>query len=132
MAPGAQRSGCLRSGRLVNAPASDRNPLMRGTTVKRTLVVLAAAIAASLPQILTAQDNVATTVDIANARQANARLMQDYTWNSRTELLEAGKVADMRLQLVRYGPDGQLQRSLLNETGAPLPRGFLRRDIAEH
>jgi hypothetical protein len=37
----------------------------------------------------------------------------------------------MRLELVQYGQDGQLQRIVQNEQGASLPFGFIRRAIAE-
>ncbi len=70
-------------------------------------------------------------VQITEARQANAALMHHYTWNSRTEIIDQGKVKDTRLELVNYNPFGQLQRSLLNDQSAPLPFGFLRRAIAE-
>ena len=96
------------------------------------VVILAATIAAGLPQALSAQGNLNTVAEISSARQANAKLMQEYTWNSRTELLKAGKVEDMRLDLVKYGSDGHLQRTLLNDQSAPLPFGFLRRAIAKH
>jgi hypothetical protein len=96
------------------------------------VVILAATIAASLPQALAARSDVTMTVEITNARKANATLMQEYSWNSRTELLEAGQVKDTRIELVKYGPDGHLQRTLLNDQSAPLPFGFLRRRIAEH
>jgi hypothetical protein len=96
------------------------------------VVILAAAIAVGLPPTFAAQSNVSMTVEITNARKANARLMQEYSWSSRTELLEAGQVKDTRIELVKYGPDGHLQRTLLNDQSAPLPFGFLRRRIAEH
>ncbi len=70
-------------------------------------------------------------VQITEARRANAALMHHYTWNSRTEIIEKGEIRDTRLELVNYNPFGQLQRSLLNDSGAPLPFGFLRRAIAE-
>ncbi len=70
-------------------------------------------------------------VQIAEARRANAALLHHYTWNSRTEILEQGQVKDTRLELLHYDPFGQLQRSLLNDSSAPLPLGFLRRAIAE-
>ncbi len=70
-------------------------------------------------------------VQITEARQANAALMHQYTWNCRTEILEQGQVKDTRIELVNYAPDGQLQRSLLNDQSASLPRGFLRRAVAE-
>jgi len=85
------------------------------------VAILAATIAAGLPQAFAAQSNVSMTVEITDARKANAKLMQEYTWNSRTELLEAGEVEDMRLDLVKYGSDGHLQRTLLNDQSAPLP-----------
>ncbi len=68
---------------------------------------------------------------IADARQANAALMHHYTWTSRTEIIDQGQVKDTRIELVNYTPSGQLQRSLLNDESAPLPRGFLRRAAAE-
>jgi hypothetical protein len=96
------------------------------------VVILAAVtIAVGVPQAFAAQSNVNMTVEITNARKANAKLMQEYSWNCRTELLEAGQVKDTRIDLVKYGPDGHLQRSLLNDQSALLPFGFLRRAIAE-
>jgi hypothetical protein len=69
---------------------------------------------------------------IAAARQANAALMRQYSWTSRTEVTDQGQVKDIRIDAVNYGPDGQLQRTLMNDQRAPLPFGFLRRRIAEH
>jgi hypothetical protein len=68
---------------------------------------------------------------IAQARQANATLMKQYSWQSRTELIDNGNVADTRIDAVSYGPDGTLQRTLLNDESSGLPHGFLRRRIAE-
>ena len=47
------------------------------------------------------------------------------------ELIDNGQVADTRIESVSYGPDGQLQRTLLNDRQAPLPGGFLRKRLAE-
>ncbi|MFO1207049.1 MAG: hypothetical protein U1E63_15230 [Burkholderiales bacterium] len=77
-------------------------------------------------------------VQIWQAREANAALMHQYQWNSRTEILSQGQVQDIRIDLVSYGPGGQLQRTLLNDQPAasglmlPTPIGFLRRAVAEH
>ena len=76
--------------------------------------------------------NANKAVQITEARQANAALMHQYTWNCRTEILEQGQVKDTRIELVNYAPDGQLQRSLINDQSASLPRGFLRRAVAEN
>lgn len=101
----------------------------------RRILLLAGLLALVLPQVAQAQTAISSdanmAVQITEARKANDALMRQYTWNSRTELLENNEVKDIRLELVNYAPDGTLQRSLLNDTGAALPRGFLRRAIAE-
>ena len=71
------------------------------------------------------------TVRITEARTANAALMRQYSWTSRTEVIDQGQVKDLRIDTVNYGPDGQLQRSTMNDQSAPLPMGFLIRRIAE-
>jgi hypothetical protein len=68
---------------------------------------------------------------VTAARKANAALMRQYSWTSRTEVIDQGQVKDLRLDTVTYGPDGQLQRTVMNDQSAPLPFGFLRRRIAE-
>ena len=103
--------------------------------MKRISLLIAAMIGIVLPQTISAQiqlaANAATAVKITEARKANAALMRQYTWESRTELIEAGQVKDTRLDQVGYGPDGQLQRTLLNDQSSRLPIGFLRRAIIE-
>jgi hypothetical protein len=75
--------------------------------------------------------NANMAIQITEARKANGFLMRQYSWTSRTEFIEEGQVRDTHIELVNYGPGGQLQRSLLNDTSASLPRGFMRRRIAE-
>jgi hypothetical protein len=69
---------------------------------------------------------------VTEARKANAALMRQYSWTSRTEVIDQGQVKDLRLDAVTYGAGGQLQRTVMNDQSAPLPSGFLRRRIAEH
>ncbi len=103
--------------------------------MKILLSLLAGLIAVGLPHVADAQSALSTeanrAVQITETRQANAALMHHYTWTSRTEIIDQGQVKDTRLELVNYNPFGQLQRSLLNDESAPLPRGFLRRAVAE-
>jgi hypothetical protein len=104
--------------------------------MKILTLLLAGLIAFGLPQTVLAQGSslakkASLAVQITEARKANAALMHQYSWNSRTELMDQGAVKDIRIELVKYGPDGQLQHTLLNNQGAPLPRGFLRRAMAE-
>jgi hypothetical protein len=41
-------------------------------------------------------------VQISQARQANAALMHQYTWNSRTEIIVQGQVKDVRIDQVSF------------------------------
>ena len=88
----------------------------------------ATALAQSVPATPAPTDMV---VRIMAARRANAALMRQYSWTSRTEVIDQGQVKDLRLDTVNYGPGGQLQRTIMNDQSAPLPMGFLRRRIAE-
>jgi len=103
--------------------------------MKILTILVAGLIVFGAPHFTLAQDQLAaraeTAVKITEARKANAKLMHQYSWQSRTELIENGTVKDMRLEQVQYGPDGRLQRMVQNEQGASLPHGFLRRAIAE-
>jgi hypothetical protein len=91
-----------------------------------------AVLAAGLVQNAAAQvANEGLANDIIAARQRNAQLMQQYSWNTRIEVLDNGTIKDTRIDQCVYGPNNQVQRTLLNDTSAPLPHGFLRRKIAE-
>ena len=103
--------------------------------MKSSHVVTMVVIVLGWAHTIAAQTAPAPTnmaVRITEARQANAALMRQYSWTSRTEVIDQGQVKDLRLDTVTYGPDGQLQRTIMNDQSAPLPFGFLRRKIAEH
>src|SRR5215813_5250559 len=89
----------------------------------------ATALAQSVPPTPAPADMV---VRIMAARRANAALMRQYSWTSRTEVIDQGQVKDLRIDAVNYGPTGQLQRTVMNDQSAPLPFGFLRRRVAEY
>jgi hypothetical protein len=101
--------------------------------MKRILLTsLAAAIVLCGLQPVSAQPaNAERAEKITAARKANGVLMHQYSWQSRTEVMNDGKVADIRIDQVMYGPNNQLQRTVLNDQGAKMPSGFLRRKIAE-
>lgn len=75
------------------------------------------------PHVILAQGspakNASTAVQITEARRANAALLRQYTWNSRTELIEKEEIKDTRIEFVSHGPDGQVQRSLWDNQSAP-------------
>jgi hypothetical protein len=69
--------------------------------------------------------------EIIQARQKNDALVRQFSWECRTDVLLDGVSKDLRIEQVNYGPGGQLQRTLVNDQGAPLPFGFLAARIAE-
>jgi hypothetical protein len=100
--------------------------------MKKHLLLPFAALA--LAGTLTASAQVANeglANSIIAARQKNAQLMQQFSWNCRIEVLDNGTVKDTRMDQCVYGADGQIQRTLLNDTPTPLPHGFVRKRIAE-
>jgi len=102
---------------------------MAGTLAAIALMLVPPATALAQGK---AESTAVKAVQIANARKANAALMREYTWHSRTELIIQGSVKDTRIELVSYLPNGQLQRTVLNDQHAPLPIGFLMRAVAEN
>ena len=100
--------------------------------MKKILTVATALLLWSHVQPVTAQvPNEGVANKIIAARKANAALLKQYSWSSRTELLDNGIVKDIRIETVSCGPNGQLQRTLINNQPSPLPHGFLRKRIAE-
>jgi hypothetical protein len=98
----------------------------------KRLVSLVAALTIAGPCLLPAQvANEGLANQIIAARQRNAALLKQYSWNCRTEVSENGQTQDTRVDTVTFGPDGQPQHTILNDTSNPLPGGFFRRRTAE-
>lgn len=108
----------------------------RMTTVLFGAMLLGATLATAFAQapLVSSADRA---MQIAQVRQANAALMHHFNWNSRVEIVVNGQVKDTRIELLSYGPTGQLQHTLINDQQAsgtylPTPIGFLRRAIADN
>ena len=100
--------------------------------MKRLIVFAFTLTALGIPPMLPAQvANEGLANEIISARQKNAALMKQYSWNCRTEVEENGAVKDTRVDTVTWGPDGQPQHTLMTDQSNPLPRGFFRKRIAE-
>jgi hypothetical protein len=99
----------------------------------KKLVILAATLTAlGSPSLAPAQvANEGLANQIIAARQRNATLLKQYSWNCRTEVSENGTPKDTRVDTVTFGPDGQPQHTLLNDQSNPLPGGFFRKRVAE-
>lgn len=100
--------------------------------MKRQLLLAAGLMACCIFPNLQAQvPNEGLANSIIAARQKNQTLMKQFSWSCRMELLDNGTIKDSRVDIVTYGPDGQLQYTQLSNQEAPLPGGFLRKRIAE-
>jgi hypothetical protein len=100
--------------------------------MKNRLLIMAGLLVLSSALQLPAQvANEGLANSIIAARQKNAAMMKQYSWNSRIEILDDGAVKDIRIDQVLYGPTGQLQQTTINDQPAAAPRGFLRKRIAD-
>lgn len=100
--------------------------------MNRIIPLLVGAMAMLIPLTSLAQvPNEGLANGIVAARQKNAALLRQYAWNCRTDIEKDEKMQDIRIDLVSFGPDGQLQRSLQNDQPGQLPGGFFRKRIAE-
>ena len=102
----------------------------------RVQLAVTSLAALFIAQSARAQGNLgqsaAETVQVEQSRAQNAALMKQYTWNERTDFMVNGQQKDLRIDLVNFGPDGKIQRTVLNDQHSPLPGGFFRRKAAEN
>jgi len=63
---------------------------------------------------------------INDGRKHNAAQMQNYAWNTRTEVKMDGESKSIKVELVRFTPDGELQKAMVSDSneGAKKPRGI--------
>ncbi len=102
--------------------------------MKHTLVlsfIVAGLLACAFSISAQQPSNAGLAMKIAQARKTNSGLMHQYTWECRTVFIMDGETKDTRIDQEQYGPDGQLQKTELNNDSTSHPRGFLRRRIAE-
>lgn len=99
-------------------------------TNMKSLIALTMTLAAT-GTLLAQVANEGLANSIIAARQKNSQLMQQFSWNSRIEITDNGTVQDTRIEQCVYGQNNHVQRTLINDVGAPLPHGFLRKRIAE-
>ena len=63
---------------------------------------------------------------INEGRKENAAEMRNYSWNTRTEVKMDGEVKSVKVELVRFTADGELQKALVSDSAADAkkPRGI--------
>jgi hypothetical protein len=100
--------------------------------MKKGLLLAAGLMACcTFPNLQAQVKNEGLANTIIAARQKNGALMKQYSWSCRMEFLENGTIKDSRVDIVTYGPDGNLQYTSLSNQESPLPGGFFRKRIAE-
>ena len=67
----------------------------------------------------------------SQSRKTSEEIMKIYSWNSRIDVTKEGKVMDILIEEIRYGPDGKQQRKVINDQEAKLPSSFLIHQVAE-
>lgn len=100
--------------------------------MQRSLALsIALGLFAATPALVAQVPNAELAMKIVQGRKDNAAKMRNFTWNSRTELVKDGKTVDIRIEQVMYGPDGNLQHTLINNDSFTHPKGLLFRRIME-
>lgn len=101
--------------------------------MKPALIITLVLVTLLVPFALATQvQNESLANAIVDARRKNEATLARYNWNSRTELLDNGKLMDLRIDLVSVASNGQWQRTLLNDEPGKVPGLFLRRAIAQN
>jgi len=64
--------------------------------------------------------------EINEGRKHNAAQMRNYSWNTRTEVKMDGEVKSVKVELVRFTPEGEWQKAMVSDSsaGAKKPRGI--------
>jgi hypothetical protein len=92
------------------------------TTLRLPTIGAAVALASLCAAVALAQDKPS----FAESQKANAQALRQYTWKSRTEIKLKGESKNVKVEQVRYGADGKLQKTPLGAppaAAAPPPQG---------
>ncbi len=90
----------------------------------KALKMSAMAIVMTVAVPATAQMDMTLVAEkVSKARQENAQKTRDYSWTQRTEVKVKGEVKSLKTEIVRYTVDGELQKTLIDETSAKKPKG---------
>jgi len=79
--------------------------------MKKSVIALSVATLALLAARPEAQDIKQKLVAAKDAAANNAQAMRSYTWLEKTELSLKGEVKNTKVDSVKYGPDGKVQKT---------------------
>src|SRR3954451_11743925 len=91
---------------------------MRCTRIVTPLSATVALVVLSSAAVV-AQDKVQPS--FAESQKANAQALRQYNWKSRTEIKLKGESKNVKLEQVRYGADGKLQKTPIGAPPAAAP-----------
>ena len=89
-------------------------------------VVIVALLGLAAVAVAEPPDKGTLATQIAEGRKQNHMMMRDYTWNTRTEVKIDGEVKSLKVDLVRFTPEGEIQRTKISDSadGQKKPKGI--------
>ena len=96
---------------------------------KRAILGTTGCLALGVLSLVAAQelsDKGTLATQIAEGRKQNQMMLREYTWNTRTEVKIDGEVKSVKVDLVRFTPDGELQKTKISDSadGQKKPSGI--------
>jgi hypothetical protein len=102
--------------------------------MKRTALVSATVILALMVAAAPAAEAQDLQQKVAAAKQAaasNQQALRSYSWLETTEIAVKGEVKNSKVQSVRYGPDGKVQKSVVEASPPPDAKRGVRGRVIE-
>lgn len=95
---------------------------------KRTILGSTGCLVLGVLTLVAAQeppDKGTLATQIAEGRKQNQMMLREYTWNTRTEVKIDGEVKSVKVDLVRFTPEGELQKTKISDSAdsQKKPRG---------
>jgi len=93
---------------------------------RRLGIAIALMLGLAVASYAESPDKGTLATQIAEGRKQNHMMMRDYTWNTRTEVKIDGEVKSLKVDLVRFTPEGEIQRTKISDSadGQKKPKGI--------
>jgi len=102
---------------------------MKRSGIGGVLLVVLAGLVVVRP--LSAQDLQQKLAAAKQAAAQNQQALRSYTWLEKTELSYKGEVKNTKVESCRYGPDGKVQKTVIEAPPPPEPKRGLRGKVVE-
>ncbi len=103
--------------------------MMKRTALGRATVILALMVAAG--PAAEAQDLQQKVAAAKQAAASNQQSLRSYSWLETTEIAVKGEVKNSKVQSVRYGPDGKVQKTVVEASPPPDTKRGVRGRVIE-